>query len=235
VDKRASSIPEKTEQETQNITQNQTKPQLKKTILETVKKEKPQNTQQLIHFMQQRYGIQPEETAKLLIELENENLMEFTKPQPSTPTSLRAYLNSRSAAWFWITITLATATTITVFTVPETAYPLAYVRNVLGTIFVLFLPGYTFIKMLFPQKLPIPTSSENLDNIERIALSLGMSLAIVPIIGLILNYTPWGIRLTPIVLSLFILTLVSATIAVAREHQTINVKSNMAKLETLVN
>ena len=47
-----------------------------------------------------------------------------------------------------------------------------------------------------------------------------MSIAIVPIIGLILNYTPWGISLTPIVLSLFALTLISATVAIAREHQT---------------
>jgi uncharacterized membrane protein len=46
----------------------------------------------------------------------------------------------------------------------------------------------------------IKTSTENLDPIERIALSLGMSIALVPIVGLLLNYTPWGIRLTPIVL-----------------------------------
>jgi uncharacterized membrane protein len=37
---------------------------------------------------------------------------------------------------------------------------------------------------------------------------------------LILNYMPWGIRLTPIVLCLFALTLISATVAIAREHQT---------------
>jgi uncharacterized membrane protein len=90
---------------------------------------------------------------------------------------------------------------------------------------VLFLPGYAFIKMLFPQKLPIATSSEEMDNIERIALSLGMSLAIVPIIGLTLNYTPWGIRLTPIVPSLFALTLIFAAIAVAREHETRNTRA----------
>jgi uncharacterized membrane protein len=35
-----------------------------------------------------------------------------------------------------------------------------------------------------------------------------------------LNYTPWGIRLTPIVLSLVALTAIFATAAVIREHQT---------------
>ena len=67
--------------------------------------------------------------------------------------------------------------------------------------------------------MPTKTSTENLDTIERIALSLGMSIALVPIIGLLLNYTPWGIRLTPIVLSLLALTLVFATTAIIREHQ----------------
>jgi uncharacterized membrane protein len=52
------------------------------------------------------------------------------------------------------------------------------------------LPGFTFIKALFPAEVPIKTSSENMDTIERVALSFGMSLALVPIVGLILNYTP---------------------------------------------
>jgi uncharacterized membrane protein len=84
---------------------------------------------------------------------------------------------------------------------------------------VLFLPGYAFIKMLFPQKVPIPTSSAELDTIERIALSIGMSLALTPIVGLILNYTPWGIRLTPITLSLLAMTAIFATAGIIREHQ----------------
>ena len=58
-----------------------------------------------------------------------------------------------------------------------------------------------------------------MDTIERVALSLGMSLALVPIVGLILNYTPWGIRLTPITLSLLALTIVFATAAILREYQ----------------
>jgi uncharacterized membrane protein len=40
-------------------------------------------------------------------------------------------------------------------------------------------------------------------------------------VGLLLNYTPWGIRLTPIVLSLLALTIVFSTAAMIREHQII--------------
>jgi uncharacterized membrane protein len=103
--------------------------------------------------------------------------------------------------------------------IPEDAYPIVYVRYVLGSVFVLWFPGYTFIKALFPTQVPIKTSSENLDSIERIVLSAGMNLALVPLTGLFLNYTPWGIRTTPVTLSLLILTLIFATAAVIREHQ----------------
>jgi uncharacterized membrane protein len=106
-----------------------------------------------------------------------------------------------------------------VFTIPENAVPLVYLRSALGVIFVLFLPGFTFIKALFPAKVPIKSSSENMDTIERVAPSFGVSIALVPMVGLILNYTSWGIRLTPITLSLLAFTIVFATAAVLREYQ----------------
>ena len=65
---------------------------------------------------------------------------------------------------------------------------------------------------------------KEIDNVERAALSIGMSLAIVAINALILNYTPWGISTTPITLSLLGLTLTLSTIAVVREHQILSEK-----------
>ena len=93
---------------------------------------------------------------------------------------------------------------------------------------MLFLPRSTSIKAPCPTQVPIKTSTENPDNIERIALSLGMSIALVPIIGLLLNYTPWGITLTPITLSLLALTTVFATAAILREHQTKTETTNLS-------
>jgi uncharacterized membrane protein len=77
------------------------------------------------------------------------------------------------------------------------ASPLLYARYVLGGVFILFLPGFMLISALYPR-------SGELDELERLALSIGLSLAIVPLVGLILNYTPWGITLTPIMVSLVI-------------------------------
>ena len=71
------------------------------------------------------------------------------------------------------------------------------VRAIFGIPFILFCPGYTLIATLFPRK-------EDIGDIERVALSFGLSIAVVPLIGLILNYTPWGIYDAPV---LFAITL----------------------------
>jgi len=75
-----------------------------------------------------------------------------------------------------------------------TLFPHNIVRQVLGLLFVLFLPGYAATAALFPE-------NDQIDTIERVALSFGLSIAIVPLIGLGLNFTPWGIRLDPILAS----------------------------------
>jgi uncharacterized membrane protein len=68
-------------------------------------------------------------------------------------------------------------------------------RFVLTIPVALFIPGYCLIAALFPGKSDIGLA-------ERIMLSIGLSIAVVPLIGLGLNFTPWGIRLDPILISL---------------------------------
>jgi hypothetical protein len=194
--------------------------ELTQTIIKTINEKKPQNVKQLIAFVEDRLPITKEEILEAVLKLQNQGTIKLENQPLPASMKLATYMKTSQALWYWATIATATITVATVFTVPEDFYPWAYIRNALGIIFVLWLPGYTFIKALFPVQLPIKTSTQNLDTIERIALSLGMSIAIVPIIGLILNYTPWGIGLTPIVLSLFALTLVFATAAEIREQQT---------------
>jgi hypothetical protein len=194
--------------------------ELNQTIIRTIDERKPQNVKQLITFVEEKLPITEEKILDAILKLQNQGTIKLENQPLPASMKLATYMKTSQALWYWATIATATITVATVFTVPEDFYPWAYIRNALGVIFVLWLPGYTFIKALFPVQLPIKTSTETLDTIERIALSLAMSIALVPIVGLLLNYTPWGIRLTPIVLSLFALTLVFATAAAIREQQT---------------
>lgn len=58
-----------------------------------------------------------------------------------------------------------------------------------------------------------------IDGIERVALSFGLSIAIVPLIGLVLNFTPWGIRLVPIIITVSGFTLACVVVAAQRRWE----------------
>jgi hypothetical protein len=189
-------------------------------IIQVMNERKPQSVQQLTALVKERLSATEEEILESILKLQSQGKIKLESQPPPASLKLASYLKTSQALWYWATIAVATITVAAVFTVPEDFYPWSYLRNVLGIILVLWLPGYASIKALFPVRMPIQTSTENLETIERIALSIGMSITLVPIVGLLLYYTPWGLSVTPIVLSLLALTVVLATVAITREHQT---------------
>lgn len=79
---------------------------------------------------------------------------------------------------------------ISIIMVPVVALTSGIIRAILGVIFVLVIPGYVLISALFPRR-------QSLGNIERFVLSVGASMAIITFVGVILNFTPLGIKLLP--------------------------------------
>ena len=96
--------------------------------------------------------------------------------------------------------------------VPLVEFSSGALRIALGLVFILFSPGYTLIAALFPRK-------SDIGGIERVALSFGLSIAVVPLIGLVLNYTPWGIRLYPILISVLVFIVAMALVAWYRRRR----------------
>jgi uncharacterized membrane protein len=131
---------------------------------------------------------------------------------PPVTKSLLEYLG------FWernlglyLAVAASLLTLLAIYALPG-QFPFVAVRWVLGSVFVLFIPGYVTVEALFPK-------GQELDGIERFALSVGLSLAVVPLIGLLLNYTPWGIRLDPIVTSLIIFTIALTAVGLGRKFK----------------
>ena len=91
-------------------------------------------------------------------------------------------------------------------------FPSTIARTILGLPFLLFFPGYTLMAALFPKK-------GSLGGVERVALSFGLSIAVVPLIGLVLNFTPWGIRLDPILISLAVFIIATSGVAAYRREK----------------
>lgn len=78
--------------------------------------------------------------------------------------------------------------------------------------FLVLIPGYSLLAALCPKK-------GDLESTERMVLSFGISILVAPVIGLILNYTPWGIKLSYILVVLTIFTILVNTLAYIKRYR----------------
>lgn len=122
---------------------------------------------------------------------------------------LQYLLRAGYSLWLYVVSCIVLSTVAVVLAYSDTLAPL---RWFLGTLFVLFLPGYATVEALYPEE-------RALTPLERLALSIGLSLAIVPLVGLLLNYSPWGIRLEPVLTSLATYTEGVALLASYRKYK----------------
>lgn len=183
---------------------------LQKYIIRLVKMGKVETVSQLVESVGKRYRIGEDEVIQAVKALNEEGKI-VLEPPPIPADNILGYLKRVENLWFPLSLLVILITVLTIYLVPEESI-IKPVRWIFGSIFVLYLPGYLTVEALFPD----PTE---LDNIERIALSIGLSLAITPLIGLILNYTPWGIRLNPVVASLSIYSFILCLAAVYRKFK----------------
>lgn len=75
---------------------------------------------------------------------------------------------------------------------------LAPLRFLLGSIYVLYLPGYCLTAALFPH-------ATDLDPIERVGLNTGFSVALIPVVAWILDQFSFGLQLWAILLAEYLL------------------------------
>ena len=87
-------------------------------------------------------------------------------------------------------------------------FPSSILRPIIGIPFVLFFPGYVLLSVLFPNNKP----NNELSTIERIALSLALSIVIVSFLGLLLCFSPIGLKLYPAIFSLYLIILILSII-----------------------
>jgi uncharacterized membrane protein len=86
---------------------------------------------------------------------------------------------------------------------------LGFLRVGLGFIYLIFAPGYALQAALFPRR-------EHLASLDRLALSIGLSIAIMPALGLMLDGPPGGIFLWQSFIVLTMLTAICGFIAIYR-------------------
>ena len=98
-----------------------------------------------------------------------------------------------------------------VFVIIDPMFDNSLIKVVIGIPMVLFIPGYVTIGAFFPKK-------DDLEIAGRISLSLGLSICIVPILGILLNFS-FGIKVVPILMTLFLYTTILIFITTYRRRQ----------------
>jgi len=151
-------------------------------------------------------GYGTDQSVGTLLALQHDKKVTVQEAAPYA--TLSAYGLSPYSLWFWAA---AGAVVLSLVLIWATSGVALYLRYVFGSALVLFLPGYALIEALYPKR--------ELDELTRFALSIGLSLALVPLTGLVLNYTPFGIRLLPVAISLAALTTVLLCLALFRKYE----------------
>jgi len=183
---------------------------LRDMIIESIQKYRCKTIRDIVDTLKTQYNITItiDRIQRTVEELQGRNEIILSEPKVQGPFLKYFTRGYASLEFCIIAITVALAT-ITIYLIPPVE-PLSTVRIVVGGVFVLFLPGYTSLQLLFPRK--------ELPYTERIALSIGLSFVQTALLGLILNYT-WEFGLNVIVISISILTIALALAANYRKFK----------------
>ncbi len=148
----------------------------------------------LVKDVSSELACKPDKIISEIIRLQRDNKILIS--EPSAYRRFRDYLRSPISLWFW---ELVVATIVSLGLVSASSGSVLYLRYVFGSVLVLFLPGYSLLGFVYFKK-------TDLDQLTRASVSFVMSLALTTLVGLVLSFSPFGITLIPIALSIAAIT-----------------------------
>ena len=183
----------------------------------TVKSKHPLTVQELVQLIVTETSSDEEELIATVKEMATDGSLRLQEPARRVESLWDYILAPTLSMWLWTALGATLLGVASTFLIQD-SFPASAIRWVLGSVLVLFLPGYALTRLLFPKE-------SEMDSLERFALDIGLSLALVPMIGLALNYTPWGIRFVPVVASISAFTIVFLMAAAGRSYLQLREKS----------
>ncbi len=111
--------------------------------------------------------------------------------------------------WLEIVLSFALITLLVTYLIPSES-SFVGIRYVLGFAFIVFLPGYCLVNILFLGK-------NRLDFVESLVLSIALSFGLAGLIGLFLGLSPIGINFSSITISLGAIVLALAVVGYLRK------------------
>jgi uncharacterized membrane protein len=155
-------------------------------------------------------SVSEEEVVTAIKRLQDKGVLELKRVIPAFHSFWMFLAHAQWSLSFWSIMVFVFLALSVIYLLPV-EYPLVIGRWILGTVLVAYVPGFSLVQALFP-------GAKELDGIERLAYSLGLSVALAMVVAILLNWTPWGIRLEPVTISLAAVTMVLAVIGAYRQY-----------------
>ena len=122
----------------------------------------------------------------------------------------------KHANWFGIIVLYTVVTLLFVYFVPNDS-PFSVFTSIFGFVFVAVLPGYCLVNMLFKEG--------KLDLVEKAVLSVALSFSIAGMSGLFLGLSPIGMTTASLTISLSIIVIVLAFLALIRKTKLVQIQN----------
>ncbi|HKM51501.1 MAG TPA: DUF1616 domain-containing protein [Candidatus Bathyarchaeia archaeon] len=176
----------------------------------TLRSRHPATVQQLAQIVTTESDLSEQDVVQIVKEMARDGTLVLEEPLRVLASPWDYFLIPTLSLWFW-TAFVATVLAVNIVLFIPNFFPVVAIRWLSGSILLLFLPGYASLRLLFPV---------GKGSLEQFILSIGLSLAIVPLIGLALTHTPWGIGLVPVTgcIAVFTIALLTAATWRASRH-----------------
>jgi len=116
----------------------------------------------------------------------------------------------KSTRWLAIVLLFTVLTLLATYLIQSE--PLIYIRYALSFVFIVFLPGYCLVNILFLGK-------NRIDIIESLVLSIALSFGLAGLTGLFLGLSPVGINFQSITVSLGVIVVTLSMSAFVRKSK----------------
>lgn len=173
-------------------------------LMSVIKTGEPQSLNKLVKLARAA-GYSEEDTLSEISRLEKLGRLKLGTSKQKVREFRRLFF-SFSMLWYWGVIAISLTAIISVLAISPSLFPFVYIRWLSGLAILLWVPGFCFVKALFPKK--------EIGNLETLILSVSSSLILVVLVGLFCNFTPLGLSELPVVVTLSALSVVLASISV---------------------
>ena len=122
----------------------------------------------------------------------------------------------KHANWFGIIVLYTVVTLLFVYFVPNDSL-FSVFTSIFGFVFVAVVPGYCLVNLLFKEG--------KLDLVEKAVLSVALSFSIAGMSGLFLGLSPIGMTTASLTISLSIIVIVLAFLALIRKTKLVQIQN----------